>query len=226
MSTPPGDRHQQRPQTRAFDPADDPAFSPPSEQYPAGAPPYGTGHPPPPDYGAPLPSSGGGGGGRGGSRRTLLLIGAVVASLILVIGAVVLIASHSGGDDTSAAAGTSSSALSRSTSSAPSSTTSTSTETTEETTASATSSSTTVRYRITGDGDVVGLRYRSADGIELVATAQAPWSQTARVRGTTATLDAVVIRGRLTCTIVIDGDVVSSTTVSAARPLQCSADLN
>ena len=107
-----------------------------------------------------------------------------------------------------------------------------STTTTESTTESTSETPTStdavpvgqVTYSITGEGDVVGLRYRTTAGSQFLAAVGSPWQQTTKVSQRRAELSAIVVRGKLTCTIS-RGDNVLSTSTSAGGTLQCSATL-
>ncbi|NDK88913.1 hypothetical protein GYA93_04870 [Gordonia desulfuricans] len=221
MTQPPGeprDPNQQPPHTRAFGPDDNPAIPPETSYGYSAAPP-----PPPPGNGGPGGSNGAPDGGGGGNRRTLYLSLAALVALILVIGLAALIVKGEG-DDTSATG----SATSTVTSSPTTSTTSTSTTspTTQETTTTPTTTvvAGSVVYQLTGNGDVIGLRYRSGGDSVFVAATGTPWSQNTRVDDGNAELTAIVVRGPVTCTIMQAGELLSSAT-SNGGPLRCGAQL-
>ncbi|MFW0788253.1 hypothetical protein [Gordonia sp. CPCC 205333] len=157
--------------------------------------------------------------------RTVGLSLAIVLALIVIGFVGYRIAS--GGDSPNTAAVPSESTV----------TTDTPSETTESSTTESTTESTSetptstdpipvgqVTYQITGDGDVVGLTYRTSGGNQFVATAGSPWQQTAKVSQGRAELNAIVIRGKLSCTISRGDEVLSSST-SAGGTLRCSATL-
>lgn len=81
-----------------------------------------------------------------------------------------------------------------------------------------------VTYKISGDGDVLGLRYRTGNSSQFVPAVGAPWSQVAQA-GERAELTALVVRGKVTCSIM-HGDKVLSTSTSAGGTLMCQANLS
>lgn len=251
----PGDEH---PETRQFDPFEDPASvgepTAPTEAY--GDQPYrdpygqgdggdqyggdqypteaysdtrgGTGqyaapYDTPPPSGGP-PSAGAGASGGGPGKRTPLLILATLAAIALIAIVAVLIVRGSGGDG-----GTTSAATTPTTTTAPTTTTTTTEETTTTTEPTTTTTTRTVTpgavvYQITGNGEVVGLRFRSGADFVVVAATGTPWSQTAQVGGGSAELTAIVVRGPVTCNILQGEELLSSST-SSGGPLRCAASV-
>ncbi|MGW0035275.1 hypothetical protein [Gordonia sp. NPDC003376] len=222
MTQPPGeprDPNQQPPHTRAFGPDDNPAI-PPEATYGYGY----TAGPPPSPPGGHGGSNGGGSNGGGGNRRTLYLSIAALVALILVIGLAALVFKGRSGDNTSAASSTTSTPASSQASSTTS--TGTTTSTTQETTTTPTSTvvAGSVVYQLTGNGDVIGLRYRSGGDSVFVAATGTPWSQHTRIDDGNAELTAIVVRGPVTCTIMQGTELLSSAT-SNGGPLRCGAQL-
>ncbi|MEP9416515.1 hypothetical protein ABLE92_19585 [Gordonia sp. VNQ95] len=230
MSQPPGEPHDPRipPQTRAFEPDQNPAEYPESGYVGAGQPAYTqpaytqgayTAGPYAGGPGGPAdPDGSGGGGSGGGGRRTLYLALAVVAALVIIVVAAVLIVRSSGGDESSAAASSTTTVSSERPSS------STTTTTTEETTTTTEAASGSVVYQLTGSGDVAGVRYRAGTDFAIDPVTAAPWSKATRVGGGTAELTAVVLRGPVTCTILQGEELLTSNTSNGGL-LRCVADL-
>ncbi|WP_343287313.1 hypothetical protein [Gordonia sp. SID5947] len=147
---------------------------------------------------------------------------AVIAAVVVLALVGILIARGSGSDDAEQTAGASSS--SATTTTASSTTTTTTTEETTTTTPTPTVAPGAVVYQLTGNGDVIGIRYITGTRSAVVAAAGTPWSQSATVTGSTAELNAIVIRGPVTCNILHGRDLLASST-SNGGPLQCSAPL-
>ncbi len=81
-------------------------------------------------------------------------------------------------------------------------------------------------YQLTGNGDVVALSFSKGGGAPtVIAATGAPWSQRVNVKGTTAKLSAIVVRGPVTCSILVDGEQLATAT-SNGGTLNCSADLS
>ncbi|MFT4044266.1 MAG: hypothetical protein QM673_14005 [Gordonia sp. (in: high G+C Gram-positive bacteria)] len=215
-------RHEQHPHTRAFDAFEEPASASaptaPTEAYSQ----QRYQEPFLPAAGAPheQPSAGRG----GGIRTAVLAVTALVAIVaIVVVGYLLLHRSPGAEGDASAA----------STIPAPASATATTTAPHTPTTTSAeppipaptrTVARGAVVYQITGNGDIVGLRYRTGTHFTLVAAAGTPWSQAVTVRGHNAELTAIVVRGPVTCNILRGEDLLSSSTSSGGL-LRCVAVL-
>ncbi|MDL9946606.1 hypothetical protein QSJ19_13595 [Gordonia sp. ABSL11-1] len=231
MTRPPDDRwdpNREHPDTRRFEPSDETsAYGPDDPTAPYGPPQayteaasYGSGYPPPggpgepPDEPQPPKKNTG---------RTVGLALAVIAALVVLALVGVLIARGSG-DDGGTGAGSSSSPEPSTTSSR--STTTTTTTTTEETTTTTTPTVPPgqVVYQLTGNGDVIGIRFLDGSRSTVVAAAGTPWSQAATVTGATAEISAIVIRGPVTCNILRGEDLLSSST-SNGGPLRCAAPI-
>lgn len=115
-----------------------------------------------------------------------------------------------------------------------STTTSTVEETESSTTTSTTSSPTSTRtrptagpgevtYQFTGRGSLVAVRYTTAGGDQVLATAGAPWSVHTSVGDSgSAELTGIVVNGPVTCTIMHGEEQLASST-SNGGPLTCRA---
>ncbi|WP_290703974.1 MULTISPECIES: hypothetical protein [Gordonia] len=199
--------------TRRFDP-EQPTSSYQPEQYPGtvqyGNEQYGQGY-------------GDNGGGPDKNRRTKILIGSIVAGLVAILLVAFLISVTAGrGGETPAPAVSD-------TTNAPSTQDTTTSE--SATTESVPSSPTTapvpagqVVYRLLGDGDLIVVRYQTNGRSMTMATVRSPWSVTTFVPDGQASLGAIVVRGTVTCQIVVGGTVMSEGT-SSGGPLNCVADL-
>ncbi|MEO9326334.1 hypothetical protein [Gordonia aurantiaca] len=160
------------------------------------------------------------------SKRTIGLVLVTLAAVVILALVVVLIGRASGGDDSPTAAGDSSTTTATSAETTPSTTSTTTT--TEETTSSPTTTqrSGTVTYQLTGNGDVVALTFSKGEGAPtVIAATGSPWSQRVKLSGTKASLRAIVVRGPVTCSILADGEQLSTAT-SNGGTLSCSADLS
>ncbi|MGV9794039.1 MULTISPECIES: hypothetical protein [unclassified Gordonia (in: high G+C Gram-positive bacteria)] len=237
---PPPSNTPQHPETRQFGPNTDPAAigdpvppqpdpmtaptdqygqfaepAPPSQAYTNAGP---SGGYPPTGYGAdPQPSK--------NTGRTVGLVLAVVAALV-VIGIVAFLILRGGGDESTTAGA--SSTTSSAPSSKSSSTTTTTTTTTTRTTSSPTSTapSDQVTYQLTGGGSVITLSYEASGRRGFVASTGTPWSLSVRVGGDNAELTAIVVQGTVTCTIMRNGEQLSSATSGPSPlPLRCAAPL-
>lgn len=156
--------------------------------------------------------------------RTIGLSLAIILALIVIGFVGYRIVDGNGSSDTTAA--TSSETSTEQSTAAESSTTESTTEETTSTPATGTDPVPVgqVTYQITGDGDVVGLRYTTSTGSQFLAAVGSPWQQTTKVAHGSAAMSAIVIRGKLTCTISRGDNVLSSST-SAGGTLNCSASL-
>ncbi len=246
MTRPPDDRwdpNREHPDTRRFEPSDETSAYGPDDP----TAPYGQtgGYPPPgaPDqygppqayteaasYGPGYPPPGGPGEPPEGPQppkkntgRTVGLALAVIAALVVLALVGVLIARGSGDDDGGTAAGSSSSSEPSTTSSRSTTTTTTTTEETTTTTTPTVPPGQVV-YQLTGNGDVIGIRFLNGSRSTVVAAAGTPWSQAATVTGATAEISAIVIRGPVTCNILRGEDLLSSST-SNGGPLRCAAPI-
>ncbi|RUP40269.1 MAG: hypothetical protein EKK60_04245 [Gordonia sp. (in: high G+C Gram-positive bacteria)] len=230
-----------RSSTRRFDPehptsAYDPADIPATQQYPGtqqyqGTQPYPGNQYPGTQYGTAqygteqYGQSYGGGGGSDNGKRTKILIGSIVAALVAILLVAFLISVTGGHDDEGPGPGTSqTTATSDTTSSETSETTSETTSPTEQTQTTAPSAPGQVVYRLVGDGSLIVVRYRTSNGIMTAATVRSPWSVSAFTDNGTASLDAMVVSGSVTCQIVVAGTVVAEGT-SSGGPLSCSAEV-
>ena len=158
----------------------------------------------------------------GGGKRTAILVVALIAVIALIAVVAYAIIRSSGGDGDTVAT------------TAPATTTVTTTPTTtttEETTTEETTTTTTpaqaagaVTYQITGNGDVVALRFRKGNDYEIVAATGTPWSRQATITGDNAELTAVVVRGPVTCNILRGEELLASAT-SNGGTLRCAAGL-
>ncbi|MFT4085600.1 MAG: hypothetical protein QM658_00345 [Gordonia sp. (in: high G+C Gram-positive bacteria)] len=191
------DNDPNRPSTRRMDPID------PQTGYDA-QPPAGP------------PAGSGSGSGRG--RTALLAILALVA-LVVVAGAAYLLLRGDGSDDAAVAPVTATTSETTE-SSAPTTTTSSETSGTTTSTTTSVPQSGSVTYRFTGDGDLVGIRYRTSAGETVVAAASSPWSAKAELGSRGPVLSAVVVRGTVTCKILYDGKEIDSATSSGGQ-LSC-----
>ncbi|AZG46355.1 hypothetical protein [Gordonia insulae] len=204
--------------TAAYRPQDDPYGSPQAyteagyQQPGAG---YGPGYGPAAGAGAPPPPP------QKHTGRTVGLALAVLVALVVIVLVVVLIARGSGSDDGGTTAGASSSSAVRTESSRTTSTTTTTTEDTTTTTTPTVAPGAVV-YQLTGNGDVIGIRFVSGNSSTVVAAAGAPWSQATTVGGSSAEITAIVIRGPVTCTI-LHGDKLLASSTSNGGPLRCAA---
>ncbi|MAU81396.1 hypothetical protein VX037_14460 [Gordonia sp. Z-3] len=245
----PWDPNRESPETRRFEPSDETAAYGPTDEIPGqraqGA---GPGEPPPTaaqpgPYDAPQAytaanyGAGYGGPGYGGpvppgppppknTGRTVGLALAALGALVVLALVGVLIARGGTDDGTDASAGADSSSATTSTTEREDTTTSTTT-TTEDTTTTTTPTVAPgeVVYQLTGNGDVVGIRYLEQGSSTVVAAAGTPWSQAATVGGTSAEITAIVIRGPVTCNILRGEDLLASST-SRGGPLRCAATVN
>nr|WP_221246950.1 hypothetical protein [Gordonia humi] len=82
----------------------------------------------------------------------------------------------------------------------------------------------TVTYQLTGDGDVVGVTYRTGRRMQVVAVTGTPWQQKTTVVDRRAELTGIVVRGRITCVIMQGEDLLASST-SGLGPFSCRATL-
>ncbi|MGV9709365.1 hypothetical protein ACWDTI_01685 [Gordonia sp. NPDC003424] len=155
--------------------------------------------------------------------RTIALALTALAALVVLALVGVLIARGNGNDDNGTAAGASSATSAATTTTRPSPTTTTTTEETPTTTTPTVPSGAVV-YQLTGNGDIVGIRYRSGDSFTLVAAAGSPWSQATTVTGGTAEMTAIVLRGPVTCNI-LHGEQLLASSTSNGGPLSCSASV-
>ncbi|GAB11415.1 hypothetical protein GOARA_068_00740 [Gordonia araii NBRC 100433] len=198
--------------TRRFDP-DQPTSAYPSEPYPDAGQQYGTAQ-----YGAEQYGQDYNGGG--GSRRTKVLIGSIVAALLAILLVAFLISVTGGKGSDEPVPVTSETTSSTTTEETTTSETTTSEETSTETSPPAPAGQ--VVYRLVGDGDLIVVRYNQGAGQQTLATVRSPWSVTANVPDGAASFDAIVVRGSVTCQILVGGAVVTEGT-SSGGPLNCSA---
>lgn len=208
------DPSEQRPPTRRMDPID------PSAAFGA----YEA-----PNYREPEPYAGTAAGPavppprKPGSGRTVMLsLIALLALVILVIAGILVFRSTRSSGDGSAAASASSSA--DTTVSEESTTTSTSTSTSTSAPTRSTAAPGAVTYQFTGNGNLIGIRYTTSSGEQLVAAAGAPWSVRTTVSGGSAELSAIVVGGKVTCVIMHGEDELYSAT-STGGPISCSASV-
>ncbi|MBT0567482.1 hypothetical protein [Williamsia sp. CHRR-6] len=197
------------PPTRAFEPVD------PTGVYPATAYTQQNAYPDAPQA---EPKNNG--------NRTLWLVGAVALLLIAVIGvsAVFLINNSDNGGGSNNDAPVAGPAGSQT------NTTTTQTTTTEPTTTSAPPSSDSptatagpgqVLYSLTGDGKVLGVTYTVGSQSKFSASLiTPPWSVAVTVDAAPS-LGALVISGKVTCTITKDGSVIATSTATGGL-LNCS----
>lgn len=101
-----------------------------------------------------------------------------------------------------------------------------STTTSETTTSSSTPpTSASITYQITGNGNLVGLRYRDETGEKVVAATAAPWSVRVTLKPSSSVqLTAIVVTGPVTCNILYDGEPLATAT-SNGGPLSCQAQI-
>lgn len=208
----------ERPATRPLEPihpGDDYGAYPPQESGASLSQAYSESVPEPVGYGAPPPPA------ETSRNRTIAL--AVLALLALILLVVALVLVFTGGDDeqpavpgaqTSEAATTSRTTTTRTTTTTPTTTT--------ETTRTAPPAAGVVVYALSGDGDVTALTFTENGRNTVVPFTGPPWSQRVDAGAASATLNALVVRGQVTCTISVDGEVVSEAT-SGIGPLRCSA---
>ncbi|GEE01578.1 hypothetical protein nbrc107696_20240 [Gordonia spumicola] len=153
--------------------------------------------------------------------RTVVLSLAVALSLLVLIVVAVLVFRDTSSSDTGAATVTSTpSSSATSSSERPSTTSSTPTSTHTR----PTGEPGTVTYQFTGDGDVVGVSYRSGTSMTVVVVTGTPWQQKTTVSDRRARLTGIVVRGRITCTIMQGEDLLASST-SSGGPISCAATL-
>lgn len=169
-----------------------------------------------PGYGEPPPPP------KKHTGRTVGLALAALAALVVVVLVGVLIARGSGSDGNNGTAGASSAPSTTTTTTTSRPTTTTTTEEATTTTPPPTVAPGAVVYQITGNGDIVGIRYRSGAEFTFVAAAGSPWSQAATVTGGSAEMTAIVLRGPVTCNILHGQDLLASST-SNGGPLRCAA---
>lgn len=235
------DREQDRPSTRRMEPIDPsagtgalpetgalpdtgaypgPGAYPESAAYTApaaggpGQPPLGYGDPAAPPGPPPKSNTG---------RTVILSLIALLALAILILAGFLVFRSVDSSDSGGTAAAESSST-----------TTATSKVEESETPTSATSSPTSTRarptaapgeviYQFTGSGSLVAVRYTTAGGDQVLATAGAPWSVHTSVGDSgTAELTGIVVNGPVTCTIMHGEEQLASST-SNGGPLTCRA---
>ncbi|GAC50487.1 hypothetical protein GOACH_25_00230 [Gordonia aichiensis NBRC 108223] len=158
----------------------------------------------------------------GGGKRTAILVAAIIAVIALIAVVAYAIVRNSGGNDGTAA--TTAPATTTLTTPPTSRQTTTQETTTEETTTTTTNAPAAgaVTYQITGNGDVVALRFRKGNDFEIVAATGTPWSRQATVSGDNAELTAVVVRGPVTCNILRGEELLASAT-SNGGTLRCAA---
>ncbi len=214
--------------TRRFDPEEPTsAYSP--EQYPGtsryGAGQYGTGQYGTSQYGAGQygTQTYGQEPGGGGNKRTKILIGSILAALvaILLVAFLISVAGGRGGEQSGPTSVPT--PVQTSEESTTSATSTTESSPTSETSAPASPGQ--VVYRLVGDGDLIVVRYTdTTGGFTTLATTRSPWSVTMRVPGGQAAINGIVVRGTVTCQIVVGGTVVSEGS-SSGGPLSCSADV-
>ena len=145
-----------------------------------------------------------------------------VIALIAVVAYAIVRSSGSNGDT---AATTAPATTTISTPTTTEQTTTEDTTTTEETTTTtAAPAAGAVTYQITGNGDVVALRFRKGNDFEIVAATGTPWSRQATVTGDAAELTAVVVRGPVTCNI-LRGDELLASATSNGGTLRCTAGM-
>ncbi|MEE4022206.1 hypothetical protein V1Y59_03865 [Gordonia sp. PKS22-38] len=250
----PWDPNRESPETRRFEPSDETAYESgdetaaygptdeiPGQRGPQQPPPN---QPPPtaaypgqydapqayteassygPGYGEPMPPE------QPPSKNTGRTVGlalAVLGALVVVALVGVLIARGGTDDSDGTAAGGSSSSTTTTTSAESTTTTTTTTTTPEETTTTPPPEPPgQVTYQLTGNGDVVGIRYLNQGSSVVVAAAGTPWTQAATVAGSSAEITAIVLRGPVTCNILRGGDLLASST-SRGGPLRCAATVN
>ncbi|WP_026918224.1 hypothetical protein [Gordonia shandongensis] len=155
--------------------------------------------------------------GRG--RTVLLSIVVVLAVIVVALVGKIVFDRVSEPDEQ---AGPASSSVASSSSPTSSSSTSSSTAVPSRTRPTAPPGS--VTYQLTGSGDVITLTFATGSGTKVVVAAGAPWSQATTVKGRKATMDAIVTRGTVTCTILHGEDLIASST-SRGGPLHCSGRL-
>jgi len=226
-------RDDQRPATRRMEPLDPSAGSahqPPTEGYPAPSPAPASGAYQDPGYRDPAPYAGTTGTGTqpaaspppNRSRTVLLALIAGLALLVLVLAGYLVISGPGSSDSDDAAAGADSSTT------APSATTE---STTSSTTTSQTTSENTrptaapgaVTYQFTGNGSLIGVRYRDGSGEQVVAAAGSPWSVRVTLRpSASAEVTGIVVNGAVTCNILHGEELLASST-SRGGPLSCNA---
>ncbi|QKT08887.1 hypothetical protein HUN08_17980 [Gordonia sp. X0973] len=216
MSNPQGPQDPFQSSTRRFDPENpttgySPEQFPATEQYAPESSHYETGGYEAGDY-----QSGGAGGGH---NRTKMLIAAIVAAIvaIILIAFLISVTGHKGGDTPAPA---SSSTTTSTTDESSSEESSTEPSTSEETTSQQQTGA--VEYKLTGDGDLIGVNYTDNGRNRIIATVRAPWSVSSTADGGDLRLTGIVVRGTVTCQIIVDGQVVTSGT-SSGGPLNCWA---
>ncbi|WOC12487.1 hypothetical protein [Gordonia sp. MP11Mi] len=158
------------------------------------------------------------------TTRTVVLSVVVFVALIALIVVAVLVVK----DETSSTTGTAPATTTvpaTSESKPPSSTTETPTSTTPEPTHTRpTGEPGSVIYQLTGNGDVVGVAYHSGGRSRIVVVTGTPWQQRTTVTDRRAEVSGIVVRGRITCTIMQGEELLASST-SGVGPFSCSAAL-
>ncbi|MCF8588777.1 hypothetical protein [Gordonia liuliyuniae] len=166
---------------------------------------------------------------RSTARTAVLSVVVIVALIALIVVAVLVVRDKTSSTSGAAPATTTVPATSESTR-APTSTTSTtstpaSTPTTPESTHTRpTGEPGTVIYQLTGDGDVVGVGYRAGSRSRVVVVTGTPWQQRTTVVDRRAEVSGIVVRGRITCTIMQGEELLASST-SGVGPFSCRATL-
>ncbi|MCF8609343.1 hypothetical protein L5G28_04095 [Gordonia sp. HY285] len=163
---------------------------------------------------------------RSTARTAVLSVVVFVALIALIVVAVLVVRDKTSSTSGAAPATTTVPATSESTR-APTSTTSTpaSTPTTPESTHTRpTGEPGTVIYQLTGDGDVVGVGYRAGSRSRVVVVTGTPWQQRTTVVDRRAEVSGIVVRGRITCTIMQGEELLASST-SGVGPFSCRATL-
>lgn len=153
--------------------------------------------------------------GSGRGRTFLLSLVVVLAVIVLALVGFLVFGQNSSSDSDSSTTSTTNTVSPKPT------------ETDEPTTESSTPTRTTptvapgaVTYQLTGSGDVVALAFRTDSGREVVAATGAPWSNRTTVSDRRAEMTAMVVRGKVTCTI-LHGDKLISSSTSSGGALRC-----
>lgn len=162
--------------------------------------------------------------GSGGRTAALALIALLALALLVLAGYLVFSGRGGEPDGGSGGGAVASSSTASTVSSMPASSTET---TTSSTTVSSTTAGPAVRevsYRLTGTGNLIGVRYTTQSGDQVVAATGVPWSVRAPVSGPSAELTGIVVGGRVTCTITVDGEELATAT-SNGGTIECRASL-
>lgn len=158
-----------------------------------------------------------------GTTRTAVLSTVVFLALVaLIVVAVLIVKDKTSTDSTPpTTAVTAPTSTSASATSAPSPSPSTSEESTHT---RPTGEPGTVVYQLTGDGDVIGVTYRTGNSSRVVAVTGTPWQQRTTLTDRRAEIGGVVVRGKITC-LILQGEELLASSTSGVGPFSCNATL-